>query len=87
MFAQGYERAAQGGGSGCLPVQDESVWDVDPLQVRGVVLWYAKEVQVVSLLLVADLCPGRKAQGQIIYAWAKGKISRVLPHSAPEECV
>lgn len=28
---------------------------VDPLQVCGIVLWYAEEVQVVSLLVIADL--------------------------------
>lgn len=38
-----------------LPVQDESMWYVDPLQVCGIVLWYAEKVQVVALLLIADL--------------------------------
>lgn len=37
------------------PVQDESMWYVDPLQVRGIVLWYAEKVQVISLLIITDL--------------------------------
>lgn len=37
------------------PVQNESVWDVNPLQVAGVVLGYAEEVQVIALLVIADL--------------------------------
>lgn len=40
---------------GTPPVQDKSMWDVNPLQVRGVVFWYAEKVQVIPLLLIADL--------------------------------
>lgn len=31
------------------------MWDVDPLQVSGIVLWYAEKVQVITLLLITDL--------------------------------
>lgn len=37
------------------PVLNKSMWNVDPLQIGGVVLWYAEEVQVVALLVIADL--------------------------------
>lgn len=37
------------------PVQNESMRDVDPFQISGIVLWYAEKVQVVPLLLITDL--------------------------------
>lgn len=37
------------------PIQDEPMRDVDPLQVRCIVLWYAEQIQVVALLLITDL--------------------------------
>lgn len=45
------------------PVLNESMWDVDPLQVRAVVLWYTEKVQVVPLLLVADLTGNMTRRG------------------------
>ena len=38
-----------------LPVQDESVRYINPLKVRGIVLWYTEQIQVIALLLIADL--------------------------------
>ena len=37
------------------PVEDEPVWDVNPLQVRSIVLWYAEKVQVIALLFIPEL--------------------------------
>lgn len=37
------------------PIQDEPMRDVDPLQVSRIVLWYAEQIQVISLLLITDL--------------------------------
>lgn len=31
------------------------MWDIDPLQVSSIVLWYAEKVQVITLLLITDL--------------------------------
>ena len=31
------------------------MWDVHPLQISGVMLWYAEEVQVIPLFVIADL--------------------------------
>lgn len=35
--------------------------DVNPLQVGGVVLGYAEQVQIIALLIIADLKPSRTA--------------------------
>lgn len=53
------------------------MWDVDPLQVGGVVLRYAEEVQVVALLLVADLCETAELHKMCLYK-RKKKISQAL---------
>lgn len=37
------------------PVQDEAMWNIDTLQVAGIVLGDAEEVQVVAPLFVSDL--------------------------------
>lgn len=47
----------------CPPVLDESMWDVNPLQVRSIVLWYAEKVQVIALLLITDLKLNRTQRG------------------------
>lgn len=31
------------------------MWDIDPLQVSSIMLWYAEKVQVITLLLITDL--------------------------------
>lgn len=31
------------------------MWDVDPFQVIGIMLWYAEKVQVITLLVITDL--------------------------------
>ncbi len=38
-----------------VPVHDESMWNIHPLQVRRVMFWYTEEVQVMTLLLITDL--------------------------------
>lgn len=58
------------------------MWDVDPLQVRGVMLWYAKEVQVISLLLITDLCGGAKRKVNQICMYKRKNLTGVSELSA-----